>query len=165
MTEPAKNAAARLFNLITPAMPLEVLEGYGLNLTIPQAQAITQELIALSAFWIRCALQAGIPEQFGKTIWQSLTEHLQQDWENKFGLAMLSFDKFLGEMDARHAAWDELTRMSAEPITVINQAASDLEEQGLVPQGHQQFLVALFLDFVPIDEIGNVAKTIEEGRC
>ena len=92
-----------------------------------------------------------------------MTEHLQQHWESKFGLERVSFETFLGERDTRHAAWDELTRKGGEPITVLSQAASDLDEQGLVPQGTQPYLVALFLDFVPIDEIGPVAEAIEEG--
>ena len=95
LTQSAENAATRLFVLIPPAMPLDVLEEYGLAVTIPQAQAITQEIIALSTYWIRCALQAGIPEQFGKAIEQCITQNLQQQWESKFGLGMFSF-RFLG---------------------------------------------------------------------
>ena len=165
MTDTAKNAAARLFDLIPPAMPLEVLEQYGLNVTIPQAQTITKEILTLSAYWVRCALQAGMPEQFGNTIWQCMNEYIQQHWESKFGLEMESLEKFLGEIDQRHGDWDELTRRGAEPITVLSQAAMDLDEKSLVPQGHQQSLVALFLDFVPLDEIGAIAEAIEEGMC
>lgn len=165
MTDPGKNAADRLSELIPPAMPLEVLGEYGLNVTIPQAQAITKEMIALSAYWIWCALQAGIPEQFGKTIWQSIKDHIQQDWESKYGLEEFSFDQFLVEMQTRHSCWEEIERNGGEPITVISQAACDLDDRCIVPQGNQQYLVALFLDFVPIEEIGAVAEAIEEGTC
>ena len=163
MTQAARTAAARFFDLIPPAMPLEVLEEYGLTVTIPQAQTITKEIIALSAYWIRCALQAGIPEQFGKTIGQCLTEHIQLHWESKFGLESFSFEGFLGEMSTRHAAWDELTRKGGKPFTVLSQAAKDLEKQDLVSRDNQQCLAILFLDFVPIDEIGALAEAIEEG--
>ncbi len=165
MNQSAQTAAVRLFELIPPAMPLEVLEEYGLTVTIPQAQVITKEIIALSMYWIWCALQAGIPDQFRTTIRQCLTEDIQQHWESKFGLEALSFDRFLAEMDTRHASWDNLTRKGGEPFMVFRQASMDLEEQDLVPQDKEEYLVALFLDFVPIDEIGAVTEAIEEGTC
>ena len=66
-------------------------------------------------------------------------------------------------MNRQQASWDEITRKGGEPFTVFSQAARDLDRQGLVLPDKEQCLVALFLDFVPIDEIGAVAQAIEEG--
>ena len=162
MTHPAKTLAARLFDLIPPALPIEVIEEYGLTANVSQAQAITQEIILLSAYWIRYALRAGFPTPFGDMVEHQLVDHLQEHWESKFGLGEFSFEEFLETMRSRHKTWNQFTEQGAESIILCHQAIIELENQGALLDGKENSLLALLVDFVPVDELVEVVATIEE---
>ena len=62
MTEQAQQTAKALVQLIPPSVAPDFLEEYGLTLTTQQAQAITKELLALTLYWMTCAVRVSIPE-------------------------------------------------------------------------------------------------------
>ena len=61
MTDLAHQTAQELVRLIPPSATPDFFEDYGLTLTAQQAQAVTMELLALTTYWITCAIRVSIP--------------------------------------------------------------------------------------------------------
>lgn len=163
MTVPYQHEAETLFNLIPPALAPDFLEDYGLAVSREQAQSITWEIVLLSTYWIKSALQVGIPEQAGKDIWEQVQVQVRHRWESRFGFVHRPIKQFFLDMDAKFQAWDDITQQGGEPIAVLTEASSALETEGHIPRGKEQQLLVVLLDLVPIEEIGQAAAEIEQG--
>lgn len=164
MSEFSYNQAAHtFFHLIPPSLAPDFLLDYGLEVSQDQAQSITWEILLLSSYWIRCATHAGIPQEAGEAIWEGVLEQIRNRWENRFGFVHRSIDQFFEDMKHKFEAWHAITQQGGEPIAILTKVASDLESEGVIPRGEEQKLLVLFLDLVPIEEIGQVAAEIEQG--
>jgi hypothetical protein len=163
MTLPYEQEAATLFNLIPPALATDFLEDYGLAVSREQAQSITWEIVLLSTYWIKCALQVGIPEQAGKDIWAQVQAQVRQRWESRFGFVHRPIEQFFSDMEIKYLAWDDIAQQGGEPIAVLTEVSSALETEGHIPRGKEPQMLVLLLDLVPIEEIGQAAAEIEQG--
>ena len=59
-----KQAAAALVAAMPIGLSVQQLEEYGIEATVEQAQAITQEVLSLNLFWIFAAVEAHIPQKY-----------------------------------------------------------------------------------------------------
>jgi len=163
MSEHYQQQATTLFNLIPPALAPDFLEDYDLTVSQEQAKSITWEVILLSAYWIHCALDVGIPEQARKAIWEEVQCQFKNRWESRFGFVHTPIDQFFSDLETRAAAWNAIAEQGGEPIAILTETASDMESKGFVSRGEKTKLLVFLLDLVPIEDIGQMAAEIEQG--
>lgn len=161
MTEQAQETAKALVQLIPPSIAPDFLEEYGLTLTAQQAQAVTKELLALSLYWITCAVRVSIPEPVCSRMHQAIREQVREKWGSRFGLVHVPIDEFYAAMERKHQTWEDITQQGGEPIAVLSAAAEGLEDDVITTHDRQNML-AVLLDLVPIDEIGELVAELEE---
>lgn len=162
MTEQAQETAKALVQLIPPSVAPDFLEEYGLTLTTQQAQAVTKELLALSLYWITCAVRVSIPEPVCSRMHQAIHEHVRDKWGSRFGLVHVPIDEFYAAMEHKHRTWEDIAQQGGEPIAVLSHAAERLEDDNVIASHDRQKLLAVLLDLVPIDEIGELVAELEE---
>lgn len=162
MTEQAQETSKALVQLIPPSVAPDFLEEYGLILTAQQAQAVTKELLALSLYWITCAVRVSIPEPVCSRMQQTIHEQIREKWGTRFGLVHVPIDEFYAAMERKHRAWEDITQQGGEPIAILSAAAEGLEDDGVIATHDRQNMLAVLLDLVPIDEIGELVAELEE---
>ncbi len=162
MTEHALQTAKALVQLIPPSVAPDFLEEYGLTLTAQQAQAVTKELLALSLYWTTCAVRVSIPEPVCSQMHQAIREHIREKWGSRFGLVHVSIDEFYATMEFKHRTWESITQQGGEPIAVLSDAARGLEDDNVIASRDRQQILAVLLDLVPIDEIGELVAELEQ---
>lgn len=162
MTEQAQETAKALVQLIPPSVAPDFFEEYGLTLTAQQAQTVTKELLALSLYWITCAVRVSIPEPVCSRMHEAIHEQVHEKWGSRFGLVHVPIDEFYAAMEGKHRAWEDITQQGGEPIAVLSDAAEGLEDDGVIAAPDRQNMLAVLLDLVPIDEIGELVAELEE---
>ena len=162
MTEEAQQTAKALVELIPPSVAPDFLEDYGLTLTTQQAQAITKELLALTLYWITCAVRVSIPEPVCSRMHEAIREHVREKWGSRFGLVHVPIDQFYAAMERKHRTWEAIAQQGGEPIAVLSAAAEGLEDDDVITAHDRQNMLAVLLDLVPIDEIGELVAELEE---
>ncbi|MCY4612453.1 MAG: hypothetical protein OXB94_02375 [Nitrospira sp.] len=162
MTDQALQTAKALVQLIPPSVAPDFLEEYGLTLTSQQAQAVTKELLALSLYWMTCAVRVSIPEPACSQLHESIREQVREKWGSRFGLVHVPIDQFYAEMERKHRTWEDITQQGGEPIAVLSTAAEALEDDNVTAAHDRQNVLAVLLDLVPIDEIGELVAELEE---
>ena len=162
MTEEAQQTAKALVELIPPSVAPDFLEDYGLTLTTQQAQAITKELLALTLYWITCAVRVSIPEPVCSRMHEAIREHVREKWGSRFGLVHVPIDQFYAAMERKHRTWEAIAQQGGEPIAVLSAAAEGLEDDDVIAAHDRQNMLAVLLDLVPIDEIGELVAELEE---
>ena len=162
MTEQAQETAKALVQLIPPSVAPDFLEEYGLTLTAQQAQAVTKELLALSLYWITCAVRVSIPEPVCSRMHEAIHGQVHEKWGSRFGLVHVPIDEFYAEMESKHRAWEDIAQQGGEPIAVLSVAAEGLEDDHVIASHDRQNMLAVLLDLVPVDEIGALVAELEE---
>ena len=162
MTEQAQETVKALVQLIPPSVAPDFLEEYGLTVTAEQAQAVTKELLALSLYWMTCAVRVSIPEPVCSRMHQAIREQVRDKWGSRFGLVHVPVDEFYAAMEKKHRTWEDITQQGGEPIAVLGAAAEGLEDDDVIVAHDRQKLLAVLLDLVPIDEIGELVAELEE---
>ena len=162
MTEHAQQTAKALVQLIPPSVAPDFLQEYGLTVTTEQAQAVTKELLALSLYWMTCAVRVSIPEPVCSQMHQAIRERVREKWGSRFGLIHVPINEFYAAMERKHRTWEDITQQGGEPIAVLSAAAEGLEEDDVIPAHDRDNILAVLLDLVPIDEIGELVAELEE---
>ena len=93
---------------------------------------------------------------------QIIHEQIREKWGTRFGLVHVSIDEFYAAMEHKHRAWEDLTQQGGEPIAVLSAAAEGLEDDHVIASHDRQNMLAVLLDLVPIDEIGELVAELEE---
>ena len=162
MTEQAQQTVKALVQLIPPSVAPDFFEEYGLTLTTQQAQVVTKELLALSLYWMTCAVRVSIPEPVCSRMHQAIHEQVREKWGSRFGLVHVPIDEFYAAMERKHQTWEDISQQGGEPIAVLSAATEELEDDGVIATHDRQNLLAVLLDLVPIDEIGELVVELEE---
>ena len=162
MTEQAQQTAKALVQLIPPSVAPDFLEEYGLTLTTQQAQAITKELLALTLYWMTCAVRVSIPEPVCSQMHQAIHEHVREKWGSRFGLVHVPIEQFYAAMERKHQTWEHITQEGGEPIAILSDAAQGLEGDNVIASRDRQKILAVLLDLVPFDEMGELIAELEE---
>lgn len=161
MASEIQQAAAQLFDLIPPGLPPSTLEGYGLDVSREQAQAITREVLGLCLYWIGCGVRVSVTEAIRSQIMDELLKGIRDNWEPAFQLKGQDVEDFFQEQKIKESVYKEIVQQGGEPIAVLSQSVADLEAQGIIESQEQQKLLALLVDFIPVEEIGEVSAEIE----
>ena len=64
------------------------------------------------------------------------------------------------ELEGRRSIYDGVVREGGTPVMVSAEAASILESGGAVPSEDRQKILALLLDLVPVDPIGELVAEL-----
>ena len=120
--------------------------------------ALAHEAFVLALFWTHSAVFAMQKPTPAKAIWEALRARID------------SADQRAGRPDAAQALWREwpgrlnayerLNRDGAGPHGVAADAADRLVESGALAERERPAALALFLDLVPVDELGELAAEI-----
>lgn len=153
--------AERLFQLVPPALSPSTYEEYGLEIPHQNRKAITRHILALTLYWIDCALRVSLKDIHYKHIFEEVCHRIREQWEDSFELDKNDVRQFFEELIPLHADYKKMSREGGQPIDVLQKAVTALEGQGLIRHEDQQSTLALFVDFIPVDEVGEVVAEIE----
>lgn len=141
-------------------MTPELLLDYGLHVDPDQSRAIMKELLSLTLYWIGSALQANFRPEAAECIMKELQHRIEQGWRD---LGMQGFEPaaVFKEAKIRQAVYHQMLQEGGSLISVFGESARFLEFEGVIEAGHHQHVLALLIDFVPVDTFGEVLDGIE----
>jgi hypothetical protein len=149
-------------SVLPPKLTSEILEEYGLELSPPIIQRIIQDTLSLSLFWMEQAIRVTLPKELTSYLLEGIYQYVRGGWNTDYELDPEEVDPFFSRIPQQHANWDKIVKQGGEPIAVLTEAVSTMEAENIVSPKEGQKLLALFLDLVPIEEVGEVAGGIEE---
>ena len=153
-------AAEALYAMIPHAVPRATLEEYGIDTTPDQARQITREVLSLSLFWVHSALQVALPKSSQERVFGELRQRVVKSWQSELGQEGQDVQEYLEEMESRRSSYDGVVQERGTPVMVSAEAADILESGGAVPSEDRQKILALLLDLVPVDPIGELVAEL-----
>ena len=155
------DAAQNLHHIMSRALSGAALEDYGLSLSREQGDRILRELLTLCLFWAWSALDSGLSDKDRDRVWAALAHRIKEAWAAELGLPPQDFDGYLSEFAQRRRLYENLTREGAEPAAVAAEAAGVMEADSLIEPEDRPKLLALLVDLVPADELGQAVEELE----
>jgi hypothetical protein len=161
MPSEPRETAEQLYALIPHALSRDTLMEYGLDVSEEQAQHITREMLSLNLYWIHAALVVSLPARDGTRVFRELQRRIETGWGDEFLLQRHDVQSYWVEMVERRTVYDDLMRSGGTPPSLYLEAAASLESSQAVQAEDRQRLLALFIDLIPEEAIGDVATNIE----
>jgi hypothetical protein len=160
---PPADAAQKLYGIISRALSGAALEDYGLALSGEQADRLLCELLSLCLFWAWSALDAGLSDKDRDRVWSLLLQRVRDAWTAELGLPPGDPAEYDAELVQRRRLYESLTREGADPAGVAAEAAGVMEADSLIEPEDRPKLLALVVDLVPADELGQAVEELEIG--
>lgn len=158
MPQTPAQAADVLYAILRSTRSSATLEDYGIHATPEQARQITRELLSVNLYWIRSALDVSLPKVEADGIMDALRQRLVTVWTSELGLEGHEPQPYFGEAEERRQAYDRIAQEGGSPIDVMTETASLLESDGAVAAEDYQKLLALLIDVVPVEGIGEAVQ-------
>ncbi len=155
------DAAQTLHAIISRALSGAALEDYGLSVAREQGDHILRELLSLCLFWTWSALDSGLSDKDRDRVWAALAHRVKEAWTSELGLPEQDFDGYLPEFAQRRRLYENLTREGADPAAVAAEAAGVMEADSLIEPRDRPKLLALMVDMIPADELGEAVEELE----
>jgi len=155
-----QEAAEALYAAIPHALSRAMLEDYGIEATIEQARQVTQEVLSLNLFWIRCALEAVLPPKPRELVLGELRERILSGWGSDLALDGLDAQRYFQESEERLRNYAQAMQEGASPVMIATEAAALLGADSAVQPEDRAKVVALITDLVPVDDLGELADQI-----
>ncbi|MEW6543846.1 MAG: hypothetical protein AB1411_09585 [Nitrospirota bacterium] len=134
---------------------------YGIALSTEQAFLLSRELLSVTLYWVHAALGVALPsEADAQRIFGSLTAIVREKWHAPLGFQGQDVEAYLAEMEERRATYRQIEEEGGAPVAVLTETTAILESAGAVRPEDQPKLLALLIDLVPVDEIGEMATAI-----
>ncbi len=157
---PAQAAAALLQAMPHPPS-LAQLDEYGLTASASTAQAISREILSLNLYWITAAIDAHIPMKYQDAIRETLLESIKTAWWASGQLGPGPWDSYQTELDERRARYSRLVdHEGLGHMAVSAEAASQIENQGIIPFEDRDKLLVLMIDYAPAAEYGRLLEDV-----
>ncbi len=155
------DAAQNLYAIISRALSGAALEDYGLSVSREQGDHLLRELLSLCLFWAWSALDSRLSDKDRDRVWTQLMQRLRDGWTSEIGLPQDDLAQYDAELAQRRRLYESLTREGADPAGVAAEAAGVMEADSLIePEDHPK-LLALLVDLVPADELGETVEELE----
>ncbi len=155
------DAAQNLYAIISRALAGAALEDYGLSVSREQGDHLLRELLSLCLFWAWSALDSRLSDKDRDRVWTQLMQRLRDGWTSEIGLPQDDLAQYDAELAQRRRLYESLTREGADPAGVAAEAAGVMEADSLIePEDHPK-LLALLVDLVPADELGETVEELE----
>ncbi|MFQ5992167.1 MAG: hypothetical protein ACE5NA_06980 [Nitrospiraceae bacterium] len=142
---------------LTPA----ILEEYGLESTPEQAKQISRELLSLNLFWAQCAVQTVLSDSESSLVVAELQRSACDERGPELGTGEQAQRAYFAELGERRATYTKIMQEGGAPIAIFTEAASLLEAARAVRREDRQKVLALFVDLVPVDELGEELDDID----
>lgn len=155
------DAAQTLYRVISRALSGAALEDYGLTLSPEQGDQLLRELLSLCFFWAWSALDSKLSDKDRDRVWASLMQRLRNGWSSELGLPPDGSDGYAAELVQRRRLYESLTREGADPPAVAAEAAGLMEADSLVEPEDRPKLLALLVDLIPADDLGEAVEELE----
>jgi len=155
-----KQAAVALIAAMPTGVSVQQLEEYGIDATVEQAQAITQEVLSLNLFWIFASIEAHIPQKYQSTLSELILDTMEAGWGTTVLVGATSWTTYLNEWQERRRRYIRLIEEGVSPLVVSAEAAALMEENRLVKEAERRNLLTLLIDFVPVDTYGQLLEDV-----
>ncbi len=153
--------ADRLASLLPPALTPSLLEDYGLEQMATKASEVVRELFSLSLFWMTAALEAHYPGIGDVLVLPGVHQRLQDLWGTVYGLPISQWEPFCADLPERFRAYERAKAEGGSALSVSMEAAERLEANWVVGASDRPNLLALLVDLVPVDAIGDLFEAAE----
>lgn len=154
-------AAEALFRVMPHAVLPSMLEEYGIEAAREQAQQITREMLSLSLFWARSALRAYASAKAATRVFGEFRQCILKAWETSLEQAGQDAQRYFHDMEERHLTYDEIIKEGGTPVEVATEGAAIMEQTGAIGAEDRQKALALLIDQIPVDELGELAENIQ----
>ncbi|HZS12592.1 MAG TPA: hypothetical protein VFA38_10095 [Nitrospirales bacterium] len=155
----AAEAAESLYGAAAKHVAAETLETYGIEPTEHAAHVLARELVGLSVYWIINAVAMMHKPGHAQRIFEGLRARISGAWQSELGHTSPAAS-FWEDWQARREVYDRLNREGAGPMAIAAETADHVIAVGAVPDSARQSVIALFLDLVPVDELGELVAEI-----
>ncbi len=155
------DAAQNFHAIISRALSGAALEDYGLSVSREQGDQILRELLSLCLFWAWSALDAGLSDTNRDRAWDALVQRVREAWVPELGLPQQTLDSYPAELAQRQRFYGSLAREGGNPVAIATEAAGLLETESLIEPEDRLKLLALMVDLVPVDELGEAVEGLE----
>ncbi|MFQ5932264.1 MAG: hypothetical protein ACE5MM_07640 [Nitrospiraceae bacterium] len=164
MTPPPQTpaqAAEAIYGILPHAVTCTTLEEYGIEASPEQAQQITREMLSLSLFWVGTALEAILSDADSNRIFTELRRAILNTWESEFRLKGHDVHAYFEEVEQRRSVYDKIMKEGGQPVSIFSETAAILESARLVRPSERQKVLALFVDLVPVEQVGAAVEEID----
>ncbi len=141
-------------------LSVQQLEEYGIEATIEQAQAITQEVLSLNLFWVFAAIEAHIPLKYQPALSDHMLASIEAGWGTTVPVGSAPWTTYLNEWQERRRRYSRLVEEGMSPLGVSAEAAALMEDNRLVTETERRNLLTLLIDFVPVDTYGQLLEDV-----
>jgi hypothetical protein len=155
-----RQAAVALVAAMPIGVSVQQLEEYGIEATMEQAQAITQEVLSLNLFWILAAIEAHIPQKYQSALSALILDAMETGWGTTVPVGSAAWTAYLNEWQERRRRYSRLVEEGVSPLAVSAEAAALMEENRLVKEAERRNLLTLLIDLVPVDTYGQLLKDV-----
>ena len=155
-----RQAAAALVAAMPIGLSIQQLEEYGIEATVEQAQAITQEVLSLNLFWMFAAIEAHIPQKYQSALSDLIFASVEEGWSTTIPVGAASWTDYLDEWKQRRRRYSRLVEDGVSPLAVSAEAVTLMEENRLVKEVERRNLLTLLIDFVPVDTYGRLLEDV-----
>ena len=156
-----QEAAEALYAAVPHALSPAMLEDYGIEATIEQARQIAQELLSLNLFWIGCALEAVLPPKPRELVLGELRGRILSGWVSDLAWDGLEAGLYFQEAEERRRIYAQAMQDDASPVMIATETATILVANSAVQPEDRNKILALAVDLVPVDELGQLAEQIK----
>jgi hypothetical protein len=155
-----KQAAAALIAAMPIGVSVQQLEEYGIDATVEQAHAITQEVLSLNLFWIFAAIEAHIPQKYQSALSELILDTMKDGWGTTIPVGSAVWPDYLRAWQERRRRYSRLIEDGVSPLAVSAEAAALMEENHLVTEAERRNILTLLIDFVPVDTYGRLLEDV-----
>jgi hypothetical protein len=157
---PAQAAAVLLKAMPQPPSAAQIDE-YGLTASASTAQSISREILSLNLYWIIAAIDAHIPAKYRDAIREILLDSIKTTWWEAGQIGPGTWDAYVTELEKRRADYGQLVdQHGLSHMAVSADAASHIEDQGIVPVEDRDKLLVLMIDYAPAAEYGKLLEEV-----
>ena len=155
-----RQAAVALVAAMPIGVTVQQLEEYGIEATVEQAQAITQEVLSLNLFWTFAAIEAHIPQKYQSALSELIVDTMEAGWGTTVPVGSAAWTAYLNDWQERRRRYRRMVEEGASPLAVSAEAAALMEENHLVKETERRNLLTLLIDFVPVDTYGRLLEDV-----
>ncbi|NKB81278.1 MAG: hypothetical protein GKS05_05195 [Nitrospirales bacterium] len=161
MNDTPAHVAEQLIAVIPPPLSRDVLHDYDLEPTLEQMQMITKAILTMALFWIQSGLPLIVSQRECEGIMVQVRKQISERWGPVYALSDHAVEAYWPQEEAQWAAFARITQQGGEPIAIFGEAVDRLESSGVFPASDVSKLLAVFIDWAPVEEIGDVLAQLE----
>ena len=154
-------AADSFFAAIPHATTPSLLEQYEIEVMPSQVEILTVEILLVNVFWIQSAVRVVLPPRDHVAVLAAVQDCIHRHWKTSLQLEHHDWEEFCQAVRTRTEEYDRIVQAGGPPMAVLTEAAARLASAARLGEAHRSKLLALLVDLVPIDDLGEIAAEME----